>query len=287
MDLFDLAAIIGDESASLAFLQQRGVLPTQKPCPSCNEDMELDAHLFRCRKRSCETKVSVRDGTVFQRTHLPFQKWVAVLHRWARGATPKELEDDCSISHPTACKLSKLFRQILYSNNERFGAKAPLGGPGRTVEIDESKLSRRKYNTGRSVEETWVFGAIERGSGRYKMEIVARRNEVTLLQKIALWIAPGSRIISDCFASYQNLIRHGYIHNTVNHKRYFVDPVDSEIHTNTIENRWKHTKHFLKYKGSNIKKHLAEYLVECLFRDANENAFDGILREIRVYQSAQ
>ena len=33
-----------------------------------------------------------------------------------------------------------------------------IGGPGHTVEIDESLLVRRKYNVGHQVGEQWVFG---------------------------------------------------------------------------------------------------------------------------------
>jgi len=38
-----------------------------------------------------------------------------------------------------------------------------LGGPGKIVEIDESKFGRRKYHRGHHVDGQWVFGGIERG----------------------------------------------------------------------------------------------------------------------------
>ena len=37
-----------------------------------------------------------------------------------------------------------------------------IGGPGKTVEIDESKFGKRKYHRGKRVEGVWVFGGIER-----------------------------------------------------------------------------------------------------------------------------
>lgn len=35
-------------------------------------------------------------------------------------------------------------------------------GPGRTVEIVESKFGKRKYHQGKRVDGVWVFGGIER-----------------------------------------------------------------------------------------------------------------------------
>lgn len=41
-----------------------------------------------------------------------------------------------------------------------------LGGPGIIVEIDEAKISKRKYNKGRILRGQWMFGGIERNSGK-------------------------------------------------------------------------------------------------------------------------
>jgi hypothetical protein len=43
------------------------------------------------------------------------------------------------------------------------------------VEIDESKFGRRKYYKGYWVEDQWVFGMFERGTGRVVMIPVEKR----------------------------------------------------------------------------------------------------------------
>ena len=40
-----------------------------------------------------------------------------------------------------------------------------IGGPNKTVKIDDSKFGRRKYNRGHKVKGQWVFGGVERESG--------------------------------------------------------------------------------------------------------------------------
>lgn len=47
---------------------------------------------------------------------------------------------------------------ILKQDSER------IGGPGKHVEIDESKFGKRKYHRGKRVDGVWVFDEIERES---------------------------------------------------------------------------------------------------------------------------
>jgi hypothetical protein len=36
-----------------------------------------------------------------------------------------------------------------------------IGGRGKIVEIDESKLRKRKYNVGRMVRTKWIIGGVD------------------------------------------------------------------------------------------------------------------------------
>jgi hypothetical protein len=46
------------------------------------------------------------------------------------------------------------------------GCSEKIGGTNKTVEIDESIFGRRKYFLGHPVRGQWVFGGVERESGR-------------------------------------------------------------------------------------------------------------------------
>jgi transposase-like protein len=129
-----------------------------------------------------------------------------------------------------------------------------IGGEGIEVEIDESKFSKRKYHTGRSLREGWVFGGIERGTKRMFFRFVEDRTEATLTEIIEKYIVPGSTIHCDMFKSYSNLEARGYTVLRVNHSENFVDP-DTGAHTQNIESAWGRLKRFLRSIGSNLGDH--------------------------------
>ena len=136
-----------------------------------------------------------------------------------------------------------------------------IGGPGIVVEIDESKFTKRKYNVGRSMRDGWVFGGIERESGKLFFRFVDDRTEATLSEIIKARIRPGSIINCDRFRSYWNLERLGYTVMRVNHSENFVD-LATGAHTQNIESAWGRLKRFLRSIGSNLGSHTEEYICE-------------------------
>lgn len=80
-----------------------------------------------------------------------------------------------------------------------FQNSIAIGGPGVIVEIDETKIGKRKYHRGHYVEGQWVFGGVERKGGRCFMVPVEERTRETLTGIIKEKIRPGSIIVSDCW----------------------------------------------------------------------------------------
>ena len=96
-------------------------------------------------------------------------------------------------------------------------------------------------NRGHFVEGQWVFGGVERDSGRCFIVAIPDRTSETLLGLIETWIEPGTLIISDCWKAYDRLNERDFEHATVNHSLHFVDP-ETGACTNTIESYWRHFK---------------------------------------------
>ncbi|PIO72289.1 hypothetical protein TELCIR_05791 [Teladorsagia circumcincta] len=79
-----------------------------------------------------------------------------------------------------------------------------FGGPGAVGEVDKTNVMRRKYNRGRIVRrKEWLFGGIERGSGRAFMVLLRRRDAATLANAILKFIRPGTTIMSDSWRAYR------------------------------------------------------------------------------------
>ena len=154
-----------------------------------------------------------------------------------------------------------------------------LGGPGKIVEIDESKFGKRKYHKGHHVEGQWVFGGYERGTGRTFMVPVEDRSAETLLPIIKDWIMPETTIYSDCWAAYNCLQSEGYQHFTVNHTLHFKDPL-SGTHINAIESSWRAAKTITTgssrrkaYIPGNLAKYMFYKRCEQLNLDRTEEFF--------------
>uniref|UniRef100_A0A914ELN2 ISXO2-like transposase domain-containing protein n=1 Tax=Acrobeloides nanus TaxID=290746 RepID=A0A914ELN2_9BILA len=101
-----------------------------------------------------------------------------------------------------------------------------IGGPGTSVEIDETFLTTQKTQRGRRVRRHshWIFGGTKRGSNRSFMVLVRRHRAVDLLPQILRHIRTGTTIYSDELRAYRGIVRllGWFLYCLVHH---FVDPV--------------------------------------------------------------
>ncbi len=168
--------------------------------------------------------------------------------------------------------------------DRQYKEEGLIGREGHVVEINETKIGKRKYNTGRLKEGTWVLGMIYRDAG-FRLEICPdnKRDHETLLRLIQKHVTPNTTIITDKWKGYIGLQNEGFGHMTVNHRYNFVDS-DSGAHTQTIESNWRPLKHKLMRSGlrrEDLGLHLCEYLWRKGVRERNADLFESLITNIK------
>jgi hypothetical protein len=116
-----------------------------------------------------------------------------------------------------------------------LGSPQKIGGPNKTVEIDESNFGRLKYHRGHKVKGNCVIGGVERGP---------ERTIGTLMTVLRDWIEPGTTVITDCWLAYRDMGTPVYAHQTLNHIIGFIG-VHTGAQRNTSQSNWWHVKAFL------------------------------------------
>ncbi|RWS01982.1 hypothetical protein B4U79_05538 [Dinothrombium tinctorium] len=85
---------------------------------------------------------------------------------------------------------------------------------------------------------------------------------------------PGTTIVTDCWAAYNQLSNYGYMHLTVNHSQNFVDP-NTGANTQSIESQWRNLRRRLSsgIRHENLAPHLCEFLWRRFVSHANKDPF--------------
>lgn len=178
---------IPDEEAAIEFFQQMDLVPTpddalRAHCVECGSPMtvvsKMDTKLkwrLRCTSNTNHT-ASPLTGTFFERVKLPFVKILSLLFCFVmKGNLSIEMVKGIYFANSTyiydlhlieiADVSPPLISQWWYYMREVCQCyiddnPVVIGGPGLTVEIDESVYNRRKYGRGRKKKPLWILGAV-------------------------------------------------------------------------------------------------------------------------------
>lgn len=143
--------------------------PDGPVCPHCGslskigkvEGKSARAGLYYCGE--CKAQFTVTVGTIFERSKVPLSKWWLAVHLLAsskKGFSSHQLHRTLGVSYQTAWFMTHRIREAM-----RSGGLAPMGGEGKTVEIDETFIGRK---TGTEVRrgvahKNVVLSLVERG----------------------------------------------------------------------------------------------------------------------------
>lgn len=247
-------------------------------CFKCNGKMYINCVSngnlgYRCGSSSCRGRKTIRDGTVFSLARIHPIALMSVLVGWILKYPFSVIMRETGLTGPTTRKLINAFREILGVWLLENSTK--IGGAGQVVEIDESAFGKRKYNRGRVTRIRWVVGGIHRESRKCFLKIVDRRDSDTLMRVISENVLPGTTIITDMWRGYNSIDQNGFFHETVNHSLNFVNPNNSNIHTQTIESHWAKIKRDMRRRiGRMTVSTFETYLVEYVWRNMHRNNQD-------------
>jgi ISXO2-like transposase domain len=280
----ELAHILFDEEAALLFLELHQIIPVETKCERCGSSVFVNRHRgsFRCTKKNCRHEVGRFRWTFFDKSKLSLDKVLYLGYEWLKGASHKKLCCDTGLAKSTVTAYIMYFRELVANMLDESHVK--IGGEGITVEIDESKLAKRKYNRGHTVQGVWVLGGVERTpERRCFLVIVDTRDAATLEKAIRMYVNPQSTIITDCWKGYGWLASTSdYVHQTVNHSKCFKDP-DSGAHTNTIEGTWSALKRKIPPR-TRTETAIGQSLLEFIWRRKNEHClWDAFLKALKEY----
>ena len=139
-----------------------------------------------------------------------------------------------------------------------------IRGPGIVVEVDETKLGKRKYNKGHKVDGVWVLAGIEHTEkSRIFLVPIEKRDGNTLITAILEHVSEGSILVTDSWKGYAQVNDElNFEYYTVNHSQTFKDPVTGAC-TNKVEGLNNGLKLKIAMRNrvkDGINKHLAEYI---------------------------
>jgi hypothetical protein len=154
--------IFNNEDACIQFLFDRSIFYRTRKCPKCLDEMTLciKRNSFRCYKTTCLSEVSIRKNSFFDRHMLSCSKILRLGWFWLNKVSATSIVSMTGHSSATVTSFLNYYRQLVASTLDM--EKNIIGGEGVIVEIDESKIAKRKYHKGHKVEGAWVFGGIER-----------------------------------------------------------------------------------------------------------------------------
>lgn len=273
----NLKKIFDNEENALLYLIENNYINKFETCRICDSKTKLYTNIkvYKCKNYKCRKSYSPLSGTIFSKMKLPLNIQLHLLNYYILKMPPSSIAATLNISRNTVTSYNRLFRKYL-KDKIKFNRNFKIGGRNTIVEIDESKIAKRKNNRGHKVEGAWVIGGVERSRLKNKIKNenkkvffvpIECRNKANIDQIINKYVKKGTMIYTDCWKGYNNIKNIGYKHKTVSHKKHFKDPITG-VHTNTIEGTWSSLKQSITPR-CRTKKDLILYLNDYQWRKKN------------------
>lgn len=198
-----ISSKISTRENTIKWLEELDLIPQTKYCKTHKKEMIIQNKnifgLFVCNTKNKRHTISRADNTWFERSKFSPEICMLITYCFAKSYSFQQTIEECSIfetnvSNETISDRFSFAREVcMFAMDNSFELSGKIGGVGCIVEIDETKIGKRKYERGRIVEGSWILGMTERNSSNYRLEICPnnKRNKNTLEDLIKKHVIPG------------------------------------------------------------------------------------------------
>jgi transposase-like protein len=239
-------------------------------CPHCGIIDRIQTRkvvgYFRCL--ACKEDFTVRTGTIFERSHIPLDKWLYAMYLVAtarKGVSSMQISKELGITQKSAWFMLQRIREACGKGGMYPG---PLSG---IVEADETYIggkdtnrhADKKHHVVAGHDKASVLGMRQRGGQMRAVVIGFDTDAKRIGSEVRANVKKGSVLCTDGARNFDQI--GAYRHLTVNHsaKQY----VDGMASTNRIESVWAVLKrgYYGIYHQFSVK-HMQRYVDEFAFR---------------------
>jgi transposase-like protein len=238
--------------------------------------------VYRCAEPKCRKDFTVMVGTLFERSHVPLNKWLMaafLISASKKGMSAHQLMRMLDVTYKTAWFLAHRLREAMREGN----FPGQIGGANKVVEVDETYIGGKDKNRhahkragirGGSAKEA-VVALVERG-GKVRSRHVADVNAKTLRPILEAQIDAASNIMTDEAKVYPAITGGFASHDSVNHGADEYVRLGGFVHTNTVENYFSILKRGIYGTYHHVSAvHLKRYAGEFDFRYNNREITDS------------
>lgn len=280
-----------NEAAAYKFVEAR-VWPEGPVCPHCGgvdkigklKGTSTRPGVYKCYQ--CRKPFTVKVGTVFESSHVKLHLWLQAMFLMVsskKGISSNQLHRTLGVTLKTAWFMAHRLRLAM----QTVGME-PMGGAGKTVEVDETFIGRVEgvpVQRG-AAHKNVVLTLVERG-GEARSFHVASTSRYDVEHIIRANVKRDTDLMTDEAPQYKDVGAQFASHDAVNHKKeeYARREGGKLVSTNTVEGFYSIFKRGMKgvYQHCS-EKHLHRYLAEFDFRYSNRIAMgvNDIARTDRI-----
>jgi len=284
--------IFQDPEAARAWLEAR-LWPNGPMCGHCgtvDESRALSSRPGTHQCNACRKQFTVTVGTVFERSHIPLNKWLLATFLFCaskKGVSAHQMHRLLDITYKSAWFMMHRLREAMTP-----GGGAGLGGAGQIVEADETYLlkgdgKKKAEGAGGYAHKMKVLSLTERG-GRVRSMRMVDGTKTEIVAALRAHVDPDSILHTDGAQMYKFT---GAVaaHESVDHSKQYVRKAKSgnKVHTNTLEGYFSVFKRGMVGTYQHVgEQHLHRYLAEFDFRQNNRTKL-GVGDELRAERALQ